>query len=99
MLVPVMNPAKWSSAQRRQQEVMAPFRAYELHRPAVRAASSGISMIVDADGRVRARRTQKEGPGYIAATVNLSGNGPYLLDSVTGDRPLWVSPTWASSSF
>ena len=72
MLVPVMNPAKWGHAQRDQQARMARFRAMELNRAAVRAASSGTSQIIDADGRVVAERSQAEGPGVICGQVAVS---------------------------
>lgn len=71
-LVPVMNPAKWGYAQRDQQARMARFRAMELNRAAVRAASSGTSQIIDADGRVVAERSRAEGPGIICGRVAAS---------------------------
>lgn len=90
MLVPVMNPAKWGHVQRDQQARMARFRAMELNRAAVRAASSGTSQIIDADGRVVADRNQIEGPGVICGRVGCSdartvfSRGGYVLPITLG---------------
>ncbi|MBN1844620.1 MAG: hypothetical protein JW810_02980 [Sedimentisphaerales bacterium] len=69
LLVPVMNPESWPAQQRWQQAAMAPFRSIELRRCAVRAASSGISQIIEATGRVQAQRTQEQGPGILLGNV------------------------------
>lgn len=87
-LVPVMNPTRWPTAQRQQQARMACYRALESARPAVRAASSGHSQIIDCDGRVVCQRTQAEGDGYICGFVSPSASrtwfvrGGYMLAKV-----------------
>ena len=68
-LGPVMNPDDWPAAQRWQQADMAVFRSIETRRCAVRAASSGISQIIDATGKVRSHRTQQEGPGIVFGKI------------------------------
>ena len=90
LLVPVMNPISWPVRQRDQQAAMARFRALETARPAVRAASSGTSMIVDFDGRVVRQRKLSEGPGYICGPIHLCSSrtwfvrGGYLIVQAMG---------------
>jgi apolipoprotein N-acyltransferase len=72
LLVPVMNPERWPVQQRLQQAQMARFRSIELRRCAVRAASSGISQIVEPSGHVRAERAQAAGPGILTGKVFFS---------------------------
>jgi apolipoprotein N-acyltransferase len=87
ILVPVMDPARWPAQECWQHADMAPFRSIELRRCTVRAASSGISQIIDASGRVLAQRTREQGPGVIAATASrnnrptLFAQGGYLIAS------------------
>ena len=69
-LVPVMNPAHWPPEQRRQQARMAIYRAIETGRPAIRSASSGVSQIIDCDGREVGRRSQLDGEGYLCGAVS-----------------------------
>ncbi|MFC1782376.1 apolipoprotein N-acyltransferase [Planctomycetota bacterium] len=76
LLGPVMNPADWPEAQRYQQADVAIFRSIELRRCAVRAASSGISQIIDATGRVLAQRIQAEDMGVLLGNV-------YFVDEKT----------------
>lgn len=73
VLVPVMNPERWPAAQRQQQAEMARLRSIESRRCAVRAASSGISQVIDAEGRIVAQRVQAEGPGVLLAKAYFNG--------------------------
>lgn len=65
LLGPVLNAHHWPLAQRMQQADMTPMRAIETRRCMVRAASSGVSQIIDAAGQVRAHRLQQDGPGLL----------------------------------
>ena len=76
LLGPVMNPEGWPVQQRWQQADMARFRSIEVRRCAIRAASSGVSQIIDAAGTVRECRTQEQGPGVLTGRV-------YLTDTMT----------------
>ena len=76
LLGPVMNPEGWPVQQRWQQADMARFRSIEVRRCAIRAASSGVSQIIDATGTVRECRTQEQGPGILTGRV-------YLTDTMT----------------
>ncbi|NLE56800.1 MAG: hypothetical protein GX616_00455 [Planctomycetes bacterium] len=90
ILVPVMDPARWPAQEQWQHADMAPIRSIELRRSTVRAASSGITQIIDPAGRVVAQRTRDEGPGVIAALVPLCDRrtlfvrGGYLLAAGIG---------------
>ena len=90
ILVPVMDAARWPDQELWQHADMAPLRSIELRRSTVRAASSGISQIIDPAGRVVASRNREEGPGIIAATVPMSSQttlfvrGGYLFATATG---------------
>jgi apolipoprotein N-acyltransferase len=72
LLVPVFNNKKWPQQQRWCQMDMAAFRSIELRRCAVRAASSGVSMIVDATGRSEQRKVDKD-PGVLQGEVYALG--------------------------
>jgi len=69
---------------------MAIFRSIETRRCAVRAASSGISQIIDAAGVVRAQRTQAEGMGLLRGEVyfndqkTLFVRGGYVFSLLAG---------------
>ena len=65
----IYNGLHWPVQQRMQQADMMAFRAIELRRCMVRAASSGVSQIIDATGRVRASRRMSEGPGLLRGSV------------------------------
>ena len=69
ILGPVMNPEDWPAAQRYQQADVAVIRSIENRRCVVRAASSGISQVIDATGRVTAERLQDEGAGILLGSV------------------------------
>jgi len=92
ILGPVMNPEEWPVAQRRQQADMARFRSIELRRCVVRAASSGISQIIDATGNIRNQRTLEDGPGVLCGKVflvdkkTLFVRGGYIFSHIIG----WV---------
>lgn len=90
LLAPLMDPERWPVQQRWIHADMAPMRSIELRRSAVRAASSGISQIIDATGRVRSRRTRAQGPGVIRGSVYLANDrtlfvrGGYLFATIIG---------------
>lgn len=66
---------------------MARVRAREAGRPLLRATNTGITAVVDADGRVQARLPQFE-PGVLRATVQpRSGATPYVR---YGDWPVLI---------
>jgi apolipoprotein N-acyltransferase len=72
-LVPVMDPRNWPEQELRQHAAMAPFRCIEQRRCAVRAASSGVSQVIEASGRVQAQRERGEGEGVLHGSAYMSG--------------------------
>jgi apolipoprotein N-acyltransferase len=90
LLVPNMDPQRWSAQERWQHAGMAPLRCIELRRCAVRANSAGVSQIIDTTGRVVAQRTDVEGPGILVGTVDPNHErtwfvrGGHLLARVLG---------------
>lgn len=68
----IYNGLDWPVQQRMQQANMMAFRAIELRRCMVRATSSGVSQIIEADGRVQAQRLKSEGPGVLRGTAYLN---------------------------
>jgi apolipoprotein N-acyltransferase len=69
LVVPVMDPQRWTDQERCEHADMAPLRSIELRRWAVRAASSGVSQIIDPAGRVVVARTKQAGPGIALGRV------------------------------
>lgn len=90
VLVPNMDDQSWPVQERWQHADMAPFRSIELRRCAIRANGAGISQIIDATGRVTARRTIKDGAGVVLGDVYLLSErtafvrGGYLLAPAVG---------------
>jgi len=79
LLAPLMDPEPWPVQQRWQHADIAPVRSIELRRCAVRAASSGVSQIIDATGHVRRQRTREQGPGVICGPVEFcAGRTPFV---------------------
>jgi apolipoprotein N-acyltransferase len=90
LLGPVMDVEDWPAQERWQHADMAPFRSIELRRCAVRAASSGISQIIDTHGRIGRQRTREEGPGIICGPAYFSSErtlfirGGYMFANAVG---------------
>jgi apolipoprotein N-acyltransferase len=68
LLIPTMDVAEWGKIQHAHHALFYPLRACEVRRPIVRAASSGVSLAVDAWGRELAR-VEPFAPGSFAVTV------------------------------
>ncbi|MBN1346406.1 MAG: hypothetical protein JXQ73_27205 [Phycisphaerae bacterium] len=90
LLAPLMDPERWPVRQRWLHADMAPLRSIELRRCAVRSASSGISQIIDATGRVCVQRTKEEGPGVLVGRIErvdertVFVRGGYLFATLVG---------------
>ena len=99
LLGPVMNPENWPPQQRNQQADMAIFRSIELRRCAVRAASSGITQIIDAAGKVQGLRTQEQDQGVLCGKVYFLRNKTffarygYWFNHIAGGAYLTLSAT------
>jgi apolipoprotein N-acyltransferase len=90
LLAPVMDVEDWPAQERRQHADLAIFRAIELRRCVVRAASSGISQVIDATGRVTGMRTKEQGAGVLRGSVYFNRErtafvrGGYLFAPIAG---------------
>ncbi|MBI9017858.1 MAG: apolipoprotein N-acyltransferase [Phycisphaerae bacterium] len=80
LLAPVMNPMAWPTAQRFQQIDIARFRAIELRRYMVRSSNSGISAIVNPNGKLLGNLPVQE--QNVAAVAKIMPNN---------DRTIFVS--------
>jgi apolipoprotein N-acyltransferase len=89
----IYNGTQWPVQQRMQQAEMTAFRAIELRRCVVRSASSGVSQIIDATGRVQVQRLMSEGPGLLRGTVYFSYEPTFFL------RGGFLFPTVVAGAF
>ncbi|GAB3680302.1 apolipoprotein N-acyltransferase [Salinisphaera aquimarina] len=89
ILVNVTNDAWFAGTTAADQHLeIARMRALESGRPMLRAANTGISAIIDYDGRIR-RRTEQFSVANIDSHVQpRSGLTPYMR---IGDWPLWLA--------
>lgn len=89
ILVNVTNDAWFAGTTAADQHLeIARMRALESGRPMLRAANTGISAIIDSDGRVRQRTPQFE-IAHIESTVEpRTGLTPYMR---IGDLPAWIA--------
>ena len=89
VLVNVTNDAWFAGTTAAAQHLeIARMRALEAGRPMLRAANTGISAIIDYDGRVRERTQEFEIAAIESRVQPRSGETPYMR---IGDRPLWLA--------
>jgi len=89
----VITNDEWfgNSAALPQHAAMAQFRAVENHVPLMRCANTGLTMLIDSNGRVT-RRLPAFRPGVLIGA--LSRPGPRSLYARAGDWPAWLA-LWA----
>lgn len=85
LIVPTMDMVDWGRNQHELHARVAPVRAAEYGVPIVRVASSGVSQIVDAKGRVTALAPFSEKIEMIGGTIAIAGPG-----RLPPDR--WLAP-------
>jgi apolipoprotein N-acyltransferase len=85
LIVPTMDVQDWGAAEHRLHGHVAPVRAAEYGVPIFRVASSGISQLVDTDGRVLATAPCPGVNAQIAGTLELGRAGQLPMDR-------WLSP-------
>lgn len=94
LLVNPSNDAHFPDRGAEQHQVMAVMRAVELRRPIVRVANRGVSLVVDAGGRVRERVDRNE-RGFTVATVHPEqGASPYVRGGHLWDEASWLLFAW-----
>lgn len=91
LLVPTLDEIGWGLAQHRLHGRVAPARAAEFGLPVVRIASSGISQIVAADGRVTASAPFSEDVVAVAGEITLAGVGRRPADR-------WLAPACVAAT-
>lgn len=94
LIVPTMDVADWGQAQHELHARVAPARAAEYGIPIFRLASSGISQLTDATGRVLARAPCPGDGAFIAGVLELRGPG-----SVPMLKPLAPACTLLTAAF
>lgn len=72
LVYPTMDHSSWTDKQRVQHAMVTPFRAVEHRRWVVRVASSGVSQIVDPNGRVTVSVGTDAANGILEGRVALS---------------------------
>lgn len=75
LIIPTMDAASWGRHQHAMHARVAPVRAAEYGLPIVRVASSGVSQIVDASGRVTASAPFSEQVETFFGELELGGRG------------------------
>ena len=80
LIVPTMDVADWGARQHELHALVAPLRASEYGIPVFRVASSGISQLVDAGGRLQATAPCPGSGTMLAGIMELSNPGRLPLD-------------------
>lgn len=89
VLVNVTNDAWFTGTTAAAQHLeIARMRALEAGRPMLRAANTGISAVIDYDGRLRERTPEFEVAHIESRVQPRSGLTPYMR---IGDGPLWIA--------
>ncbi len=89
ILVNVTNDAWFAGTTAADQHLeIARMRALEAGRPMLRAANTGISAIIDADGRIRERTAQFQVANIESTVQPRTGLTPYMR---IGDWPAWAA--------
>jgi apolipoprotein N-acyltransferase len=84
LIVPVMDVAEWGLRQRELHGRVGPVRAAEYGVPIFRLCSSGISQVIDGDGRVLATGSYPGEREIVAGEMRLSGRGRVPWDAWLG---------------
>lgn len=84
LIIPTMDASSWGRRQHALHARVAPIRAAEYGLPIVRIASSGISQMVDAEGRVTASAPFSEEVIFVAGTMQFAGPGSLPADRILG---------------
>lgn len=84
LIVPTMDIVDWGRHQHELHGRIGPLRAAEYHLPVVRLASSGISQVIDCNGRVTDAAPFPGERAVVTGTLELAGPGRLPLDRVLG---------------
>lgn len=90
LLVNPTNDAFFPDRGAEQHQVMAVMRTVELRRPLVRVANQGMSLVVDAGGRVRTRVALDERGVTLATVQPVQVTTPYVRGGHLWDEASWL---------
>lgn len=91
LIVPTMDLVEWGRHQHELHARVAPIRAAESGLPIFRVASSGISQLVDARGRVTATAPFPGEEAPISGWLEMSNGGRIPFDRLLGSFAWWLT--------
>ena len=93
LIVPTADEIEWGAYEHRLHARIAPVRAAEHRLPVLRVASSGISQLIERDGRVTTTAPFPGDLAMLAGTLRLGETGRIPPDRLLGRLCAWSS--WA----
>ncbi len=90
LIIPVMDVAEWGLRQRELHGRVGPVRAAEYGLPIFRLCSSGISQVMDGQGRVMASGSYPGAGEVVTGVLTLAGPGRVPWDAWLGPMGVWV---------
>lgn len=90
LIVPTMDIVDWGRYQHELHGRIGPLRAAEYHLPVVRLASSGISQVIESNGRVGDAAPFPGAGAVVSGTLELAGPGRLPLDRWLGPLSVGV---------
>jgi len=93
LIVPTADEIEWGACEHRLHARIAPVRAAEHRLPVLRVASSGISQLIERDGRVTATASYPGDLALLSGTLRLGETGRIPPDRWLGRFCAWSS--WA----
>lgn len=93
LIVPTADEIEWGAYEHRLHARIAPVRAAEHRLPVLRVASSGISQLIERDGRVTSTATYPGDLAFLSGTLRLGETGRIPPDRWPGRVCAWSS--WA----
>src|SRR5205823_3297037 len=91
LIVPTMDVVDWGRRQHELHARIAPLRAAEYGVPIFRVASSGISQLVDARGKVTATAPFPGEDAPIAGWLELGRPGRIPCDRILAQASVWLT--------
>ena len=91
LIVPTADEIEWGAYEHRLHARIAPVRAAEHRLPVLRVASSGISQLIERDGRVTATAPYPGDLALLSGTLRLGETGRIPPDRLLGRVCAWFS--------
>jgi len=99
LIVPTMDVVEWGGAQHRLHARLGPTRAAELRVPVFRLCSSGISQIVDSEGRVKATAGYPGEDAVISGSLGIGSKPRLPVDHWLAPATVVVTALFAGTVF